>query len=106
MSWTILDTKPTWNVTDTELIKRATYHLLENGDADANGTAFVFNQFTVQEFIDNANLIQERLMRDCAPVVLRATIATVAGQPRYQLPPDHIHTRRMTWQAQASGKAK
>ncbi len=106
MVWAILDSKPTGNVTDQELLKRATYMLLENGNADATGTSFVFGQFTVQEFLDNANLIQQRLMRDCAPIVLRATQASTPGQNRYSLPPDHIHTRRMTWQAQAGGKAK
>lgn len=106
LSWTILDTKPTWNVTDQHLIARAAYALLENGNADA-GTTFVFGQFSVQEFLDNANLIQERLLKDCAPVVLRATQATIGGQARYTLPPDWIHTRRMIWQAQTAGaKAK
>ena len=106
MAWTILDAKPSWNVTDQQLIARAAYALLENGDADATGTTFVFGQFTVQEFLDNANLLQERLMRDCAPVVLRATQGTTPGQNRYTLPSDWIATRRMTWQAQAGGKAK
>jgi len=107
MAWTILDTKPTWNVTDQQLVARAAYALLENGNFDATGTTFVFGQFAVQEFLDNANLIQERLMKDCAPVVLRATQATTGGQARYALPQDWIHTRRMTWQAQTAGsKAK
>lgn len=107
MSWTILDSKPTWNITDTELIQRATYALLENGDADASGTSssFVFGQFAVSEFLNNANLLQERFMRDCAPVVLRATLAATPGQNRYQLPQDWIHTRRMTWQALAAAKS-
>lgn len=106
MAWTILDTKPSWNVTDLELLKRITYHLLENGDADATGNSLMSTQFSIQEMLDNMNLIQQRLLRDCAPVVLRATQGSTPGQNRYSLPPDHIHTRRMTWQAQASGKAK
>lgn len=110
MVWTILTAKPTWNVTDTELLKKATYALLENGDADATGvlaTSFVFGQFTTGEFIDYLNLVQQRLMRDCAPVVLRATQVTTAGQTRYALPQDYIYTRRMTWQTQTTGsKAK
>jgi len=108
MAWTILDTKPAGNVTDNELIRRATYALLENGNGDASGTltSFTIGQFTTQEFLDNANLIQQRLLRDCAPVVLRATQASTPGQSRYALPQDHIHTRRMTWQPQAGGKAK
>lgn len=106
MAWTILDPKPTWNVTDTELLKRASYALLENGDADAT-TTFIFGQFSSGEFIDYANLVQQKLMRDCAPVVLRATQGTTAGQTRYALPQDYVHTRRMTWQAQpTSSKAR
>lgn len=105
MPWTILDPTPSWNVLDTELLKRMTYALLENGDADATGNTLMTTQFSIQEMLDNMNLIQERLLRDCAPVVLRATQASIPGQNRYALPPDHIHTRRMTWQAQASGKA-
>lgn len=106
MPWVILDTKPTWNVTDLELLKRITYALLENGDADANGTTFLTSQFSIAETIDNMNLIQERLLKDCAPVLLRATQGSVPGQTRYILPADWIYTRRITWQAQASGKAK
>lgn len=107
MPWTILDTKPTSNVTDLELLKRMTYALLENGDADATGTSLMTTQFSISEMLDNANLIQQRFLRDCAPVILRATQASTPGQNRYSLPPDHIHTRRMTWQAQPAGsKAK
>lgn len=106
MPWAILDAKPTWNVTDLELLQRLTYALLENGDADATGNTLMTSQFTIAEMVDNLNLIQERLLRDCAPVILRATQGSTPGQNRYQLPSDHIHTRRMTWQAQAAGKAK
>ena len=107
MAWTILDTKPAGNVTDQELLKRITYHPLENGDADATGTTLMTTQFSIQEMLDNMNLIQQRFLRDCAPVILRATQASTPGQNRYSLPADHIHTRRMTWQAQATGsKAK
>lgn len=107
MPWTVLDSKPAGNVTDIELIKRITYHLLENGDGDATGTSLMTTQFSVQEILDNSNLIQQRFLRDCAPVVLRATQGSTPGQNRYALPPDHIHTRRMTWQAQFTGsKAK
>lgn len=105
MTWTVLDAKPTWNVTDQQLIQRSSYALLENGNADAT-TSYVFGQFSVQEFLDNANLIQERLMRDCAPIVLRATMAGTVGQNRYALPPDLVHIRRMTWTPQATGKSK
>lgn len=105
MPWTVLDALPTWNVTDQDLVARASYALLENGDADATGTTFVFGQFTVQEFLDNANLIQERLFKDSAPVVVRATQGSTPGQSRYTLPNDWIFTRRITWQAQAGGKA-
>jgi hypothetical protein len=107
MAWTILDTKPAGNVTDLELLKRMTYALLENGDADATGTSLMTTQFSISEMLDNANLIQQRFLRDCAPVMLRATQGSVPGQNRYSLPADHIHTRRMTWQAQPAGsKAK
>src|SRR5580765_4135119 len=107
MAWTILDTKPTGNVTDLELLKRMTYALLDNGDADATGTTLMTTQFSIQEMLDNANLIQQRFLRDCAPVILRATQASTPGQNRYSLPPDHIHTRRMTWKGQPAGsKAK
>jgi len=107
MAWTILDTKPSWNVTDLEILKRITYYLLENGDADATGTTLMTTQFGIQEMLDNSNLIQRRFLRDCAPVTLRATQGSTPGQNRYALPPDWIHTRRMTWQAQPAGsKAK
>jgi len=39
-------------VTDTELIQNAQYRLLENGNADANGTTLLTDMWTMTEIID------------------------------------------------------
>lgn len=98
MPWTTLGTKPTWNVTDSELLARMEYALLENGSNDADGV-FLTTQFTVQETLDNSNLAQQQFLKDTAAIHLRVSQGSTPGQPRYALPPDWIMTRRITWQA-------
>lgn len=103
MPWTTLApaTLPTWNVTDVALIKRIQYLLLEapNG-GDADGNTLLTDQFTKQEMIDILNQRQQKFLRDTAPILRRASQATVAGTTRYAYPADLIHARRLAWQAQ------
>lgn len=101
MPWTLLAptlTPATWNVTDLELLKRIQYHLLENGNADANGTTFLTTMFTVSEIVAAMNTRQQRFLKDTACILTRTQQAVVAQTSRYALPPDHIHTRRITYQ--------
>jgi hypothetical protein len=100
MAWTLLSptlTPATWNVTDTELLNRIIYHLLENGNADANGTLLT-SMFTVQEIIAAMNTRQQRFLKDTAAILTRASEAVVPQTARYALPADWIYTRRITYQ--------
>lgn len=98
MAWTTVSTPPSWNVTDIELIQRLQYMLLENGNADANGTSLLTTMFTFQALVDALNLSQQRFMRDTGAILTRATQATTPQIARYTLPSDWIFTRRVTWQ--------
>jgi hypothetical protein len=96
MSWTLLTTPPTWNVTDQELLKRLCYHLLENGNADAS-TSPSTAMFSQSQWLAALNQRQQKFLRDTACVVARATQASTPQVARYALPGDWIHTRRITW---------
>lgn len=97
MSWTTLTTPPAWNVTDTELLKRLQYHLLENGDSDADGITFLTPMFTQAQLLATMNQRQEKFTRDTSCVLTRASQASTPNIARYILPTDWIHTRRLTW---------
>lgn len=99
MPWTIQTALPTWNVTDVALMKRLQYLLLEApNNADATGTSTLTDMFTTQEWLDVLNQRQEKFIRDTACIFIRATQASTPGIARYALPPDWIHTRRLSWQ--------
>lgn len=102
MAWTSLNAAPQWNVTDLDLLKLLQYATLENGNADATGTPTT-SMFTQQEWLAALNQRHQQLLRDTACVLIRASESTTPGTPRYALPPDWIHTRRLSWQAQAAG---
>lgn len=100
MAWALLSptlVPATWNVTDTELLNRIIYHLLENGNADAAGTLLT-TMFTTTEIINAMNTRQQRFLKDTACIITRSAEAVVPQQPRYALPSDWIHTRRLTFQ--------
>lgn len=100
MPWTVqTNPLPTWNTTDVALLKRMQYLLLEgpNG-ADANGTTVLTEMFTIQQMLDVLNQRQEKFIRDTACIFVRATQGSTPGIARYALPPDWIHTRRLSWQ--------
>src|SRR5579859_1344464 len=106
MAWTNVTptvTPPTWNVTDIELLKRLQYMLLENGAADSDAVTLFSSMFTIAQMVSALNQAQEQFFKDTAPIVIRAQQGSTPGQPRYALPPDWIHTRRLSWQAQVAG---
>src|SRR5262249_4622224 len=98
MSWTQIDALPEWNVTDQELLKRLSYHLLENGAADA-GISPTTSMFTTQQWLNVLNHAQQKFLRDTAAVVIRASQPVTPQVPRYPLPPNWIHTRRLSFDA-------
>jgi hypothetical protein len=108
MPWTTLNptSLPTWNVTDIALLKRMQYLLLEapNG-SDADGATLLTDMFSITEMIDILNQRQEKFIRDTACIQRRVSQPSVAGTARYLLPPDWIHTRRLSWQI-AGGQTK
>lgn len=100
MPWTLQSptlTPATWNVSDTELLNRIIYHLLENGNADANGTLLT-SMFTISEIVTTMNTRQQRFLKDTACILTRASQAVTPQVGRYALPPDWIYTRRITYQ--------
>lgn len=96
-----------YDVSDTELLKRMQYMLLENGNADATGQApLLTSMFTIQQFIDALNSRFYQFLRDTGCVLSIAFQPSVAGTARYLLPPDWIFTRRLDWQATPGGQRK
>ena len=83
-------------VLDTELLNQAIYRLLENGNADANGTVLT-DMFTVAEIVDALNQRQQKFLQDTGMVGIRTTIPANQGQSVYDLPADSIMPRRLTW---------
>lgn len=84
-------------VTDTELIKNAQYRLLENGNADANGTSLMTDMYSIQEIIDALNQRQQKFLLDTGMIGVRTTIPATQGVSVYDLPADNIMPRRVTW---------
>jgi len=96
-----------FDVSDTELLKRMQYMLLENAsNADANGVTLLTPMFTIQQFIDALNSRLYQFLRDTGCVLSIVSQPSVAGTARYALPPDWIFTRRLDWQATPVGKRK
>ena len=83
-------------VNDTELINAGIYRLLENGNADANLTLLT-DMFSLQEIIDALNQRQQKFLLDTGMIGVRTTIAATQGISIYDLPPDSIMPRRLTW---------
>lgn len=86
-----------FNVTDLQLQIDLEYSLLENGDANADGTGLLTDMFSIVEMTDALNDSQRRFLKDTALIQTRTTIAGIAGVPRYTLPTDWVETRRVTW---------
>lgn len=81
-------------VTDTELVKQAEYMLLENGDADADGT-FLTSQFSVTQLVDALNDAQYQFLKDTALVQTRTVINSPANVSIYNLPARFVEIRRL-----------
>lgn len=93
------------SVTDQSLIKEAQYSLLENGDADANGTSMLTSMFTITQLIDALNQSQDRFLRDTGIVLAQSGFVASQGQGLYDLPTDCIAPRRVAWRG-ADGVVK
>lgn len=98
MAWVNTFAASTWNATDEQLVQEATYHLLENGAADATGTSFVTPMYTVAQLVAALNDRQRQFIKDTGVVVMRATEAVTPQVGRYSLPTDWLDTRRLTYQ--------
>lgn len=85
------------SVTDTYVQNDVIYRVLENGNADANGTLFT-NMFGANEIVNAMNRIQQRFLLETGMIVTRAPdLAGVPSQEVYPLPIDSIRPRRITW---------
>lgn len=84
------------SVTDSYLINNIIYAILENGNADANGTLLT-DMFTTTEIVNALDRVQQKFLLDTGLVVTHTTIAGVAGTPKYLTPADSIRPRRLTW---------
>ena len=84
-------------VTDQYVLNDCIYRVLENGDADANGTVLT-DMFAVSEIIDSMNRVQQSFLLATGMIVTRTTIGPPnVGKPKYDLPVDSIRPRRVTW---------
>ena len=84
-------------ITDSDAVKTLTYKLLENGAADATGTALLTNMFSITEIIDSLNRVQQDFLLETGITLTRTTFPGVVGQGRYDLPVDSIRPYRVTW---------
>lgn len=88
---------PSGTVTDSDLLKEASYHLLENGDADASSTSLLTTMFTIAQIVDAFNQRQQVFLRDTGIVNIPSTIAATPGIANYDAPFDTIAIRRVVW---------
>lgn len=84
-------------MTDLDLLKLATYMLLENGDADATGTTLITTQFSIAQMLEALNQRQRRFLKDTGLLQTQASIGGVANQSRYTLAQTAIDVRRAAW---------
>ena len=87
-----------YTVTDTDLLKSCEYHLLENGNANADGTTFLTSIWTPTKLVAWANDRQMRFLKETSLIVSRATVASFASQNRYALPTDCISNLRVAFE--------
>lgn len=85
------------SVTDIDILNTVIYRLLENGDANANGTCLT-TMFSTQEIIDSMNRVQQQFLLETGLILTRTTIPANVGQAVYDLPADSIRPRRVAWQ--------
>ena len=86
-----------FTIQDLDLLKEMEYRLLENGDADADGTGLLTTLWTISELTDALNNTQRRFMKDTGIVLTISTIGGVPMQGRYTASDDVITIRRVTW---------
>ena len=87
-----------YTVTDLDLLKLMEYYLLENGDADADGTGLLTTLWTISELTDALNNSQRRFMKDTGIVLTISTLGGTPMQGRYTASDELIAIRRVTWQ--------
>ena len=83
-------------VTDAALILQLEYMLLENGDADADGT-LLSTMFTTTDFANALDRAQKQFFKDTGIVQTSSTVGVIAGQTRYNLPARTIQLKRVTF---------
>ncbi|KKL85218.1 hypothetical protein LCGC14_1956940 [marine sediment metagenome] len=86
-----------YTTTDLDLLKLMTYALLENGDADADGTGLLTTLWTISELTDSLNNAQRRFMKDTGIVLTISTLGGTPMQGRYTASDELIAIRRVTW---------
>jgi hypothetical protein len=87
-----------YSVTDTDLIKDITYHLLENGNANATGTTLITSIWSITKIVNALNQRQDQFLKETNLILTRANIAAVPQQPRYAAPTDCVSILRVTWE--------
>jgi hypothetical protein len=85
-------------VTDQYLVQSVQYALLENGNADADGTTLLTSMFSITEIANAFDRVQQQFLLDTGLVQTRATIVGVVGQSKYATPADSIRPRRLSYQ--------
>jgi hypothetical protein len=86
-----------YTIQDLDLLKEMEYRLLENGDADADGTGLLTTLWTISELTASLNNSQRRFMKDTGIVLTISTIGAIPMQGRYTASNDVITIRRVTW---------
>jgi hypothetical protein len=86
-----------YTIQDLDLLKEMEYRLLENGDADADGTGLLTTLWTISELTASLNNSQRRFMKDTGIVLTISTIGAIPMQGRYTASDDVITIRRVTW---------
>jgi len=98
--WTAVDTLPTWTLTDLDILKRLQYSLMESlFNTNADGINFLTTRTSPAELTTFMNQRQQNFLYLTGAIVVRATAASVGGQPSYNYPSNKIHARSITWQA-------
>lgn len=93
-----------YSVTDLDLLKLAEFSLLENGNADADGTTFLTSIWTPAKLVAWANDRQRRFLKETSLITSRATVNAFAAQARYALPTDCVSCLRVTWRDASANK--
>lgn len=86
-----------YTVTDLDILKACEYALLENGDANADGTAFLTSTWTPAKLTAWMNDRQNRFLKETAAIITRTTQGATALQNRYSAPTSSVILTRLSW---------